>query len=63
MKKMREYLAQADSGSDFWEFTFYSESRAGSKKNFEDAKNAMIHKYGMSKRHNKITNIQLKDWN
>lgn len=34
---MKTYIAQADTGRDFIEFVFYSEHRANSKANIEDA--------------------------
>ena len=62
MKKTREYLAIVDTGTDYPEFSFYSDSRAGSKGNLADARRAMLSKWGNSARNNKIVQVQLKDW-
>ena len=58
---MRKYLAQVDSGSDFWEFEFSSDSRAGSRKNMEDARRVMLKKFGKSKRYNDIIKVQINE--
>lgn len=44
--KSREYIAYWNDGHDNGKFTFYSEHRANSKANLEDARNAMRRKYG-----------------
>lgn len=43
--KERLYRAFYDNGHDYGEFEFYSSHRAGSKANFEDAKNTMMKNY------------------
>ena len=49
MKK--RYIASLDNGCDFSSLEFYSEHRAGSKKNREDAIKALRSKYGVNKAH------------
>lgn len=46
MKRLRHYMANADTGRDYIEFEFTSEHRAGSKANHEDAKNYFRRKHG-----------------
>ena len=43
---MRKYLADYDDGHDFGTFEFYSEHRANSKANIEDAKSEARKRYG-----------------
>ena len=42
----RTYIAIIDTGRDYVYFVFYSEHRANSKANIEDAKNAYKRKHG-----------------
>lgn len=42
----RQYLAHADNGHDYIEFTFWSGYRANSKGNKQDAKAEYHHKHG-----------------
>lgn len=46
MGKIRKYEAQGDTGKDFIFFEFYSEYRAGSKANIEDAHKEYKKKHG-----------------
>lgn len=41
-----KYLCRADDGHDFFEFEFYSNHRANSKANYEDAKKEYRKKHG-----------------
>jgi len=42
----RKYEAYADNGRDYFTFEFYSEHRAGSKANIEDAQKEYKKKHG-----------------
>lgn len=42
---MRKYRAIVDDGRDYFEVEFYSEYRANSQKNLEDARQELIKKY------------------
>ena len=44
--KERQYTAHADTGRDYISFEFYSEHRANSKANIEDAKAYYKRKHG-----------------
>ncbi len=57
----RKYLASTDNGHDYSSFEFYSEHRAGSKANLEDAKAEMRRKFGRSAAYTRITNISRYD--
>lgn len=50
MKNEREYLAYADNGRDYIEFTFYSTHRANSKDNKSDAESHYRRRHGKSVR-------------
>ena len=59
----REYIAFYDDGHDFGEFLFYSERRAGSKANKEDARAAAIKIYGYNRAQRiKIFRTELNKW-
>lgn len=44
--KNRQYIAFYDNGHQEGEFTFYSDHRANSKPNKEDARQTMIRRFG-----------------
>lgn len=46
MGKERKYLASCDDGHDHFQFEFYSEHKANSKANIEDAMNYHNKHYG-----------------
>ena len=55
MKSERKYLASCDDGHDYFQFEFYSEHRANSKANKEDAVIEARKRYG---KHVKIEVIE-----
>lgn len=57
----RKYIAIYDTGHDTGDFEFYSEHRAGSKANLEDAESKMRNLYGRSARNKEIIDIYLLD--
>lgn len=60
MRKLRNYIAWADTGRDFIDFEFSSEHRSGSKANFQDAKDTYKRKHGY-RENIKILNTSLLD--
>lgn len=59
----REYIAFYDDGHDFGGFLFYSEHRAGSEANKEDARAAAIKMYGHNRAQRiKILRTELNKW-
>ena len=59
MRQLREYRAYWDDGHDRGEFTFYSEHRANSKANLEDARRYMLRTYGRHARYREIKGTEL----
>jgi len=59
---LRKYLASTDDGHDYSSFEFYSEHRAGSKANMEDAKAEAQRKYGHRAKYLRITKISRYDF-
>ncbi len=54
---LRKYLANTDDGHDYSSFEFYSEHRATSKANLEDAKAEARRKYGRRAQYMTITSV------
>ena len=50
MAKRRQYTAQADTGRDYIECQFWSEHRAGSRANFDDARAEYRRRHGHAPR-------------
>lgn len=62
MARTRLYQACWDDGHDYGCFEFYSDHRANSKANIEDAKTECARKYGQGAlRHKRILSTQLQE--